>query len=97
MRANLDLTNGLLMSESVAAALARSLGRPRAQELVETAAQRAVRERRGLKDVLLEQPDVMGAIDLDDLERVLSPESYLGATDELIDRALAAHRDRGRP
>jgi 3-carboxy-cis,cis-muconate cycloisomerase len=97
MRANLDLTHGLLMSESVAAALAQSLGRPRAQELVETAARRAARERRGLKDVLLEQPEVASAIDPDALERALSPESYLGVTDELIDRALAAHRGRGRP
>jgi len=97
MRANLDLTRGLLMSESVAAALAESLGRPRAQELVEMAARRAADERRELKDVLLELPDVTGAIDPDSFERALASESYLGVTDELIDRALAAHRDRGRP
>ena len=97
MRANLDLTHGLLMSESVAAALARVIGQASAQELVETAARRAADERRELKDVLLELPEVTGAIDPDRFERALAPESYLGVTDELIDRALAAHRDRGRP
>ncbi len=97
MRANLDLTRGLLMSESVATALAESLGRPRAQEVVEAAARRAVREQRELKDVLLQLPEVTGAIDRDGLDRALAPESYLGVTGELIDRALAAHRSRGRP
>jgi 3-carboxy-cis,cis-muconate cycloisomerase len=94
MRANLDLTHGLLMSESVAAALAESLGRPRAQELVEGAARRAAEERRELGDVLLELPEVTGAIDPARLERALAPEGYLGVTDALIDRALDAHRAR---
>ncbi len=97
MRANLELTHGLLMSESVAAALAPSLGRPRAQELVEAAAQRAVREERALGEVLRELSEVTGAIDRRALERALAPEHYLGVTDGLIDRALAAHRDCGRP
>jgi 3-carboxy-cis,cis-muconate cycloisomerase len=97
MRANLDLTHGLLMSESVAAALGESLGRPRAQEVVESAAQRATQEGRELRDVLLELPEVTGAIDPDSFERALAPDSYLGVTDALIDRALAAHRERERP
>jgi 3-carboxy-cis,cis-muconate cycloisomerase len=94
MRANLDLTHGLLMSESVAAALAESLGRSRAQKLVEGAARRAAEERRELGDVLLELPEVTGAIDPARLERALAPEGYLGVTDALIDRALDAHRAR---
>ncbi len=97
MRANLELTHGLLMSESVAAALAPSVGRPRAQALVEAAAQQAEREERALGEVLFELPEVTDAIDRRALEQALTPEHYLGATDGLIDRALAAHRDRGRP
>ncbi|MBS1678509.1 MAG: 3-carboxy-cis,cis-muconate cycloisomerase [Actinobacteria bacterium] len=42
MRANLDLTDGLIMSESLASALAAELGRARAQELVGEAARVAV-------------------------------------------------------
>ncbi len=96
MRANLELTHGLVMSESVAAALAPSLGRPRAQEVIETAAQRADREQRPLGEVLLELPEVTGAIDRRQLEHALAPENYLGVADALIDRALAAHRQGGR-
>lgn len=97
MRANLDLTHGLLMSESVAVALAESLGRPRAQELVEAAARRAAREQRELRHVLLDMPEVTGAMGPDEFDRALAPENYLGATSQLIDRALAAHRDREHP
>ncbi len=97
MRANLDLTHGLLMSESVASALAESLGRPRAQELVETAARQAAQEQRELRHVLLDMPEVTSAIGPDEFERALAPENYLGVTSQLIDRALAAHRDRERP
>ena len=97
MRANLDLTHGLLMSESVAVALAESLGRPRAQELVEAAARRAAREQRELRHVLLDIPEVTGSMGPDEFDRALAPENYLGATSQLIDRALAAHRDREHP
>lgn len=97
MRANLDLTRGLVMSESVTSALAESLGRPRAQELVEAAARRAAREQRELRHVLLDMPEVTGAMGPDEFDRALAPENYLGATPQLIDRALAAHRDRERP
>jgi 3-carboxy-cis,cis-muconate cycloisomerase len=96
MRANLDLTHGLLMSESVAAAFAESVGRPRAQELVETAVRQAAREQRELRHVLLEMPEVTSAMRPDEFDRALAPENYLGATQQLIDRALAAHRDRER-
>jgi 3-carboxy-cis,cis-muconate cycloisomerase len=54
MRADMDATGGLVMSESVAAALASSLGRSDAQELVEQAARRSVEEGRSFRDVLLE-------------------------------------------
>jgi 3-carboxy-cis,cis-muconate cycloisomerase len=92
MRANLDLTGGLLMTESVVTALTPSLGRAKAQELVEDAAQKAMGEGRPVRDVLAENQEVTGAIGDDGLDAALSPESYLGAAGELIDRALAVHR-----
>ncbi len=93
MRANLELTHGLVMSESVASTLAGAVGRPRAQELVERAAAQAVASGRDLRDVLLESPDVTGVLDVADLDQALAPQSYLGVSGELIDRALARHRE----
>jgi 3-carboxy-cis,cis-muconate cycloisomerase len=92
MRANLDLTDGLLMAESVATALTGALGRPAANELLEKASQSAASEGRTLREALLELPEVADALGPDGLEKALAPEAYLGVAGELIDRALAAHR-----
>jgi len=92
MHADMELTGGLVMSESVAAALAPALGRAAAQELVERAARRAVESRRGFREVLLELPEVADSLGADGLDAALDPAGYLGVTAELIDRALAAHR-----
>ena len=94
MRADVDVTGALVMSESVAAALAPTLGRAEAQDLVEQAARRSVDSGRPFRDVLLELPQVADALGRDRLDAALDPGSYLGVTNELIDRALAAHRAR---
>ena len=92
MRGDMDLTGGLVMSESVAAALSRSLGRSEAQELVEQAARRSVDDRRAFRDVLLELPEVANGLGPERLDAALDPAGYLGVTAQLIDRALGAHR-----
>jgi len=92
MRANLDATGGLLMTESVVTALTPALGHAHAQELVEGAAQRARADGRPVRDVLLELPELRDTLGADGLDAALAPEGYLGAAGELVDRALAAHR-----
>jgi adenylosuccinate lyase len=42
-----------------------------------------------------ERDDVTAHLDRDELARLLDPAGYLGATDELISRALRAHAERG--
>jgi 3-carboxy-cis,cis-muconate cycloisomerase len=80
------------MSESVAAALAPSVGRVDAQKLVEAAARASVDGDRPFRAVLLEVPQVADGLGEDGLDAALDPAAYLGMTGELIDRALAAHR-----
>jgi 3-carboxy-cis,cis-muconate cycloisomerase len=94
MRADVDLTGGLVMSESVAAALTPALGRADAQDLVEKAARHSVESGRAFRDVLLDEPSVADTLGPGGLDAALEPGSYLGVTNELIDRALAAHRAR---
>jgi 3-carboxy-cis,cis-muconate cycloisomerase len=81
-----------VMSESVAASLAPVLGRADAQKLVERAARRSVDSGRGFREILLELPEVHDGLGPEGLDAALDPAGYLGATAELIDRALAAHR-----
>jgi 3-carboxy-cis,cis-muconate cycloisomerase len=88
LRADLDITGGLLMSEAVATALSASLGRATAQQLVE----RAARAGAPFRDALLEQPEVIAALGTEGVDRALDPAGYLGATAQLIDRALSEHR-----
>ena len=92
MRADMEITGGLVMSESVAAALAPTVGRADAQDLVEKAARQSVQSGRAFREVLLEVPAVAGSLGADGVDAALDPASYLGVTAELIDRALAAHR-----
>jgi 3-carboxy-cis,cis-muconate cycloisomerase len=92
MRSDMDLMGGLVMSESVAAALAPAMGRADAQDLVEQAARHSVESGRAFRDVLLELREVTESLTPDELDSALDPAAYLGVTNELIDRALAAHR-----
>lgn len=93
MTADLEATDGLLMSESVAVALAPSIGRPAAQDLVASAARRSSREGRPFREVLLESHEVADSLGRSGLDRALDPRRYLGVAEALIDRALAAHRE----
>jgi 3-carboxy-cis,cis-muconate cycloisomerase len=95
MRANLDLTHGALLAERVTTALAPALGRGAAHELVTNAAQEAFASDRALGDVLAARSEVTAHVGRDELARLLDPAGYLGATDELISRALRAHAERG--
>jgi 3-carboxy-cis,cis-muconate cycloisomerase len=81
MRANVA---EFVMSESAVGALTDSLGRARANELVKDAARRAAAEDESFEALLLQ-----AAPELD--SSAFDPESYLGVTEQLIDRALAAH------
>jgi 3-carboxy-cis,cis-muconate cycloisomerase len=94
MRENLDLTDGLVMAESLASALAETLGRARAQELVGEATKRAHVAGQSLADAAAGTPEIAAALGAAGIAAALDPASHLGATDELIDRAIAAHRAR---
>jgi 3-carboxy-cis,cis-muconate cycloisomerase len=92
MRSDMDLTGGLVMSESVAAALAPTAGRSEAQAIVERAARRSVDSGREFREVLLDIPEVADGLGAAGLDEALDPAGYLGVSAELIDRALAGHR-----
>lgn len=92
VRANLDRTQGLVMAEAVAQALAPALGRAAAQALVAAAARSVRSERRPFARVLAEQPEVLATLGADGLARALEPSAYLGSAGLFIDEVLARHR-----
>jgi 3-carboxy-cis,cis-muconate cycloisomerase len=92
MRADLDAMGELLMSESVAVALAKSIGWTAAQKLVGEAARFSAEGGWTFREALLELPEVRDVLGTDGLDEALDPAGYLGVSDELIARALTAHR-----
>ncbi|MFD4231963.1 3-carboxy-cis,cis-muconate cycloisomerase [Streptomyces sp. NPDC058545] len=88
MRENLQLTDGLIVSERLAAVFADRIGRARAREVLAAAAERAHSETTDLADVLFdvlrEEPELAGL----DLAELTDPTRYIGSAGPLTDRAL---------
>jgi 3-carboxy-cis,cis-muconate cycloisomerase len=90
MAANLEATRGLILAEAVTMALGGTIGRLPAHHLVEAACRRAAGERRHLRAVLGEDPEVRKHLSPADLDRLLDPANYTGLAEALVERALAA-------
>ncbi len=91
MRANLDLTRGLILAEAVTMALGERLGRLAAHARVAEASRRAAAAQRPLRDLLAEDAEIVAALGLDGLDRLFDPLTYTGSAEHFIDRALADH------
>jgi 3-carboxy-cis,cis-muconate cycloisomerase len=91
MRANLELTGGLVLAERVAFLVTERLGRAEAQEVVREAA-----AAESFRDALLGDP--RAGLDAGELDAALDPSTYLGSAGQLVDRALAFYESsqRGR-
>src|SRR6266581_3710497 len=92
MRANLDLTHGLIYAEAVSLALSEKLNRASAHKLVESACRLAQFEKRHLRSVLSEDPDVSAILKPENIATLFEPANYLGSAGTFIDAVLAAAR-----
>ena len=90
MMANAELTQGLVLAESVGAALAKYVGRLAAHKIVEEASRTALAEKRPLESVLAETPSVTVHLSPEILHQLLSSADYLGSTQQMITRTLKA-------
>ncbi|HZZ93806.1 MAG TPA: 3-carboxy-cis,cis-muconate cycloisomerase [Usitatibacter sp.] len=89
MRANLDLTRGLVMSEAVMMGLGRYIGREYAHDLVYDLCREAVARDVPLIDLLAAHPEIAAHVDRGTLERLCDPSHYLGEAGAMVDRVLA--------
>jgi 3-carboxy-cis,cis-muconate cycloisomerase len=94
MTHNLSATHGLILSEAVAIALAKSIGRSTAHQLVEHAAHRALESGRPLRDLLLEDQEVREHLSAADLDGLLDPKNYTGSAASMIQQVLADEKKR---
>jgi 3-carboxy-cis,cis-muconate cycloisomerase len=88
MRTNLDATQGRVMAEAIAAALAPKIGHGEARKLVEEASQKAAAEKRSLQNVLADDARVSAHLAGPMLGRLFEPMSYQGAAQTFIDRLV---------
>ncbi len=88
MKANLEATNGLVLTEAVSVALAEFVGRAQAHDLMEHAAKKAIQSKRRLREVLLEMPEIRKHLTDSGVDRLLDAQNYLGSTQEFIERVI---------
>jgi 3-carboxy-cis,cis-muconate cycloisomerase len=89
MRANLDLTLGMIVSEAVMMGLGPHLGRQRAHDLVYDICREVSASGRPLIELLAENAEISRHLSRAELEKLVDPENYLGLAGEMIDRVLA--------
>lgn len=86
MQVNIELTKGLIYAESVSLALAKKLGKGRAHEVIKSACQQAMKERRHLK-VIIEELQL--GFSQTDLDALFQAENAIGLSLEIIDEIIA--------
>ena len=88
MRANLDITNGLIMSEAVMMGLSAKMGRSRAHDVVYDVCREVVKTGRPLFDLLEENKEIGKHTDGKMLATLFDPANYLGVAGDMVDRVL---------
>lgn len=89
MRENLDATHGLIYAEAITMALAKHIGRAPAYQVIEKACRRAVDEKRPLREVVAQDPQVKPYLSATELDRLFDPSNYFGSAVQLVERVLA--------
>lgn len=106
MRANLDLTHGLILGEAAMLELGGRIGRLPAHHLVEAASRRAVAEGLTLREALArtladradtpdapDAPDTAPLLDAEALDRLSDPANYAGQSAAFADAAVQGWRE----
>ena len=92
MRQNLDLSGGLIMSETLMLELGRTIGRQRAHDVIYELAQEAATSDRPFRELLAAQPDVSSRLSSEELDRLLDPLNHIGQCREMADEQAAVGR-----
>jgi len=94
MRRNIDITNGLVMSEAVMMGLGPHLGREYAHDLVYDICREAVKQKRPLLDLLAEHPQISKCVTRDELAGFCDPMNHLGQAGVMVERVLESLQKR---
>lgn len=95
MLRNLNMLGGLLLSERVMFALAETMGKQTAHELVYELCMKSEEQHIPFREVLMADDRVREAIRQEELEKLLDPATYLGSAPQTVDKVLAAAEASG--
>jgi 3-carboxy-cis,cis-muconate cycloisomerase len=96
MRANLDLTHGMIVSEAVMMGLGPHLGRQRAHDLVYDICRKVAATGEPLLELLAQNAEISKHLPRAELAKMCDPASYLGLASAMVDNVLA-REPRGKP
>jgi 3-carboxy-cis,cis-muconate cycloisomerase len=89
MRRNIDMTQGLVMSEAVMMGLGPYIGREYAHDLVYDLCRESLARKLPLIDLLAAHPEINRHVSREALLAMLDPANYLGQSGLMVDRVLA--------
>jgi 3-carboxy-cis,cis-muconate cycloisomerase len=89
MRANLEATRGLIVSEAMMMALAPKMGRDKAHDVLYAIIHDPAMGDKSLADMLLRREDVMADLSEAEIRRLTDVTNYLGLSEAMVDRVLA--------
>lgn len=87
MRANLDRSGGLIMSEAVMLQLGKVIGRQQSHEIIYEAAQQAATGKTSFKELLSSDVRVTTHIDKAKLAKLLDPATHIGLSSRIAEEA----------
>ncbi|HEY2452219.1 MAG TPA: 3-carboxy-cis,cis-muconate cycloisomerase [Scandinavium sp.] len=94
MRADLDITQGLIMAESVTLALAKFIGKQNAHHLVETLCHQALDQKRSLLSLLESDARVTAHFTSSELTALLDPSRATGSADHFVRQVLTRYQEQ---
>ena len=97
MRANLEATGGFVLSEAVMLALAASIGKQSAHTLVYETAMGAHSTGRGLKEAILDNPQICAHLSIEEVEVLFDYRQHTGHCGAMVDQVLAELRKVDEP
>ena len=93
MRQNLDLSGGLIMSETLMLELGREIGRQRAHDVIYDVAQEAAVSTESFRDLLARNEEVTGRLSPERIEELLDPANHIGQCVTLADAQAVRGRE----
>lgn len=91
---NLNILNGLILSEKVMFAVSKKAGKQTAHSIVYDTSMKAYEEDRPLKEVIMEDSRTEKIFTKEEIEEILDPTKYVGLSSEIAEQVVESWKNR---